>query len=123
MYNSFKSILHFGIILMLLTTFLACNKKREDPKPENLIPKEKMSAILKDVHMAEASLQMFPSTERDSIGRGYYGHIFRIHEVEEDRYYKSIEYYTSSPQDLIDIYVVTNELLQKKKEDNKAMEK
>lgn len=106
MYNSWIRLII--IIPFLAISILACQKGEV---PEMLIPKEKISKILVDVHLAEASLQMFPNHERDSIARKYYGHIFRIHEVTEEKYYESIEYYTKSPQEIVEIYKVTEELL------------
>lgn len=92
------------VFLLSLTLVLgmSCGS---DQKPSNLIPKDKMSEILKDVHMAESSIQTMNASHRDSIARLYYGHIFRIHEVEEEKYYESLEYYTRSPKDLEEIYI------------------
>ena len=104
--NSWLRLIIIAPFLML--TIFACQKSEA---PVMLIPKEKITEILKDVHMAEASLQMFPSHERDSIARKYYGHIFRIHEVTEEKYYESIAYYTKSPNEIVEIYKATEELL------------
>lgn len=98
----------FFLVSICLLVISSC-KKIEAPK--NLIPKEKMSFILSDVHMAENSLQTFDGTDRDSLAILFYSQIFRIHEVEEAHYYKSMEYYTHSPEDLKEIYENTEELL------------
>ena len=87
----------------------------QDTKPSDLITKEKMSIILKDVHKAEASLQLFKSNERDSMARLYYSHIFRIHEIDEKEFYQSLEYYTKSPKELQEVYETTEKLLEGKK--------
>jgi len=97
---------------LLLIFAMSCNI---ESKPSDLISKNKMSDILKDVHMAESSIQTMNASHRDSIARLYYGHIFRIHEVKEDEYYKSLEYYTRSPKELEEIYIEVEAKLNSKK--------
>ncbi len=101
------------IILVIGLTIQSCVQKHE--APSELIPKAKMSNILADVHIAEASLQMVNVGDRDSIARLYYGHIFRIHKIDEDLYYKSLEHYSMSPADLQEIYEASENMLRGQK--------
>jgi len=97
-------------LVLLLITMCACSQQKTSP-PANLLTKEKMIEILPDVHLAEASIQTMNSRDRDSIGRVYFTHIFRIHEVDEAAFYNSMEYYTHEPTALEEIYIKVEEKL------------
>lgn len=108
------SLLNKMILLVIIPFLLfvaACNKST---KPEGILEKDKLSEILVDVHMAEASIQLFNSAQRDSIARGYYSHIFRIHKIEEAEFYTSMEYYSMNSKTMADIYEKTEEILKSK---------
>lgn len=98
------SVLNKMIFLIIISVLLFATSCNQAVKPDGILQKDKLSEILVDVHMAEASLQLFNSNERDSIARGYYGHIFRIHEIEEAEFYTSMEYYSAHSKDMADVY-------------------
>ncbi len=70
------------------------------------LPKEKMIAILKDIHIAEAKINRI-TTELDS-GRVLMGmyeqQIYARHNVDEATYLKAFDYYMSEPQLMDEIY-------------------
>jgi hypothetical protein len=105
------SIVNKMIFLIIIPFLLFATSCNQDTKPEGVLQEDKLSEILVDVHMAEASLQLFNATKRDSIARGYYGHIFRIHEVEEAEFYTSMEYYSANSKEMANIYKKTEEIL------------
>ncbi len=101
-------------LLGLFLFCISCGGTGSVPVPDNLLPEEKMSEVLSDAHLAEASIQTFMLANRDSIAKAYYSQIFRIHEVEEEAYYSSLEYYGMFPEKLEGIYARTMEILQEK---------
>lgn len=100
-----------AIIIPVLLLVISCN---QEIKPEGVLNESKLSEILVDVHLAEASIQLINTADRDSIARGYYGHIFRIHEVKEAEFYASMEYYSANSKMMADIYTKTEEILKSK---------
>ncbi len=108
-----------SLIFFILGIFQAC-KKENIPKPQNLIPEKDMPTVLVDVHMAEESVKTFKLELRDSIAKQYYAHIFRIHELEEEQFYQSIDYYSKKPEELRSIYHEVTEILAEKDKKEKA---
>ncbi|MGK0387799.1 MAG: hypothetical protein ACI94Y_000525 [Maribacter sp.] len=110
----------FIIIIPILLFATSCNKPI---KPEGILKENKLSEILADVHMAEASIPLFKATDKDSIAIGYYGHIFRVHEVEEVEFYASMKYYSTNSKTMADIYTKTEEILRKRGTESDAKAK
>ncbi len=78
------------IYTLLLFTFLACNKEME--KPRDLIPRETMVSILKDVYVFKQVKNYrvskdIPAEEEANI------EVLRKHHVSLDQFQRSYQYY------------------------------
>ncbi len=111
----------FAILCFCFVFIISCNK--EKTKPVDLIGKEKMVEILADVHLGETSITTFGLNERDSIAKMYYEHIYRIHGIEEEAFYSSMEYYNSIPEEWAEIYKGVLKLLENRKDNSKTKSK
>lgn len=88
-----KNTQKFLIILFSIALLLGCHKG-EGKIPEDILPKNKMVAVLVDVHLARAAFD-FSVIQGDSITRtAYYDYIYKIHNVSKKNFTKSFSYYT-----------------------------
>jgi hypothetical protein len=104
----------FGVILLQ-----ACY--REPKFPDAALNKEKMTAILADIHLAEAKLAGMGNNsqaQRDSTAEVYYATIFKIHKVKAEDFNSSMEAYMQNPKALSEIYEKVLEKLQKEQSAN-----
>ncbi|MBV6645152.1 MAG: DUF4296 domain-containing protein [Cyclobacteriaceae bacterium] len=107
--------LHF-LIFFILT---ACISKPEIPT--GTLSKEKMSAILIDIHLLETKIDAL-RLDKDSA-RITYAHfenlILEKHEVDRETYLTSLKFYTDQTEDFYDIYeVVVDSLMLREKNQN-----
>jgi hypothetical protein len=71
--------LRYGIFLILFLQILSsCNKQEKVELP---FPREKVVAILTDIHVSEAALQPLFGEVKDSISKIYYQQIYEIHDI------------------------------------------
>lgn len=89
------------LILFLIT---ACSTKETDLPP---ISKEKMQAVLMDMHLAHAAAQ-FSMVTKDSLllphKSNYYDQIFATHQITEAAYQEAYDFYFKHPEMLYEIY-------------------
>lgn len=64
----------------------------------------KMVDILADIHVAEATFQNLKYHDKDSLANLYYHHIFKLHEIEADEFYKNQQLYFNHPNKLSILY-------------------
>ncbi|MCH2021212.1 MAG: DUF4296 domain-containing protein [Saprospiraceae bacterium] len=95
-------------ILWVITIFFvlvvsACYKSVPVQKP--ILSEEKIKAVLKDVHIAEALLtETSDRRKKDSLARLYYTQILRIHNVSPEDFDQSMNAYFTSPGVLDSLY-------------------
>ncbi len=88
------------LIFLLLSIIYSCNKNdRALP-----IDRAKLVDILVDVHVAEAVLQEYTFPVKDSIGKAYYQKIFKLHQVNENEFNKSMYLLKQDPEALESVY-------------------
>ncbi|MBK7871395.1 MAG: DUF4296 domain-containing protein [Saprospiraceae bacterium] len=100
--------------IMSIILFVAACTPRNERLP---IDEPKLVAILVDVHLAEAAMQEMPSIIQDSVGRIYYNQIFRIHQVSEADFNKTIYLLKMNPAKMESVYKKVSETLDKKVEE------
>lgn len=108
-----KSIVRFLFALSCVILIFACQSKKEQ---EGIISKNKMVKILVDVHLNEAYLGNERQLSRDKIKEltnTYYCDIFEKHEVTEEDFFKSFDYYYTNLDEMQDIYEKVVALLNK----------
>ena len=96
---------------------IAACQNPEDKQPDNLIPAERMSNILTEVHFAEARVSRLGLAAGDSANVAYKHlekQIFRRFEVDTATYSKSYAYYSAHPEEMEAIYKVVVKNIEKK---------
>lgn len=86
-------------IFFILSVLIGCSKK-EVEVPDDVIPRDSMIVILSEIHLAEATIQVLNVDLNDSTkiaSLGFYRHIFLKHNISQDLFKKSFDYYRSEP--------------------------
>ncbi|MBK7964641.1 MAG: DUF4296 domain-containing protein [Bacteroidetes bacterium] len=86
-------------IIFILSVFISCSKK-EVKIPADVIPRDTMIVILAEIHLAEATIQVLNVDVNDSTkiaSFGLYRYIFSKHNISQDLFKKSFDYYRSEP--------------------------
>lgn len=92
------------LILITIVSLAACSGK--DKLPAKVIQPDKFAEVLIDVHLAEADLiekKLGADSSRLFIAEKYEV-IFAMHDISEEEFKKSFDYYNQHPQQLFDIY-------------------
>jgi hypothetical protein len=93
--------------LILLAAFLiqACTSP-VDPAPADLIPEKQMTAILVDIHVAESRVEnmALPHDTAAVYFQREQQQIFKKHQVEPQRFFRSYDYYVTNVSELDKIY-------------------
>ncbi|MFN0187458.1 MAG: DUF4296 domain-containing protein [Bacteroidia bacterium] len=87
-----------GIVLML-SLFFGCSKKQVEV-PSDVISRDTMIVVLAEIHLAEASIQVLNVEVKDSlraVSFGLYNYIFSKHNITQELFKKSFDYYRSEP--------------------------
>ncbi len=88
--------------MLLFLVFTSCNKKVEIPA--DVLPKEKMTKVLSDIHEVESLIQFSALERNDStkaVAYGYYKHVFQKNNVTPEQFHRSFNFY-SDHLDLLD---------------------
>lgn len=103
----FKKIIVF-FVACTISMLMGCSNKQDNTKaPDNLIPKEKMIAILIDIHIADNQAQTYKVGNYDTTQAIYYGFqkkILEKHKVDSLTYQKSYTYYLQNIAFMDEIY-------------------
>jgi hypothetical protein len=102
------TIIKFFMLKRLLTAllFLSACVKPETPPP-GVIPKDQMTEILIDIHVAEAQVSHLNLRSYDSMQVAYNGFerdIFQKYRVDSTSYNQSYQYYLRNPKLMEEIY-------------------
>ena len=103
--------LHLSVkyILVFCTYFLfySCQEKKEAPKliPTDIIPKDSMVLILKDIYTLEgAYFQNTVKTYVTEEAQQQYAWIFKKHHISADQFNKSLFYYQQHTPTMSELY-------------------
>lgn len=93
----------FILILVLPVLFFSCAKKNSIPA--DVLPPEKMEAIMWDMMRADQFLTDYvfskdPQKDKDKESVVLYKKILSIHQVSKDEFQRSITYYKNHPKQL-----------------------
>lgn len=93
------------IIPVLLIATFSCNLKREEI-PENILIPSKMTDVLVDVNILEASIGLNLIKENDTISKdtNLFYNVFENNRITKKQYDESMNYYMHHPELLNEIY-------------------
>lgn len=86
-------------IIFILSVLIGCSKK-EVEIPNDVIPRDTMIVVLAEVHLAEATIQVLNVDLNDSTkiaSFGFYRHIFSKHNITQELFKRSFDFYRSEP--------------------------
>ena len=118
-YTKNDVILNFRYIIFLFLSvcIVACSK----PAPEGILERKELTAVLVDVHLADAYLLSI--NDQDSVNRstvGLYRSLYAKHQTDSVTFRKSLQYYSRDPKLLQSIYDdVAKQLVQLQKQASK----
>lgn len=101
------------ILWMLGLVILSCSKKVEIPN--DVMDKEKMAAILTEIHLAEARVAKFNLRSMDSsvvVFNKLQQEIWKKYETDSSYYKKSYAFYATHPEILNEVYQIVKENLE-----------
>ena len=91
-----------GILFTIAALLTACESKVDYEKPKDLIPKEQMTDLLYDMHLATASSNLRNiNLERD---RNYMSLVYEKYGIDSTRFAISNIYYTSKSDEYLEIF-------------------
>jgi len=108
----FTALRNSFLVLLTSVIFFSCSH-HEEQIPSNILPKDKMIAVLVDIHLAEASSDTrnltLPQINVAMAKR--YDELFQKHGITYEQFKTSYDYYLEHADLLSDIYTeVVNEL-------------
>ena len=111
MSTNLKLILCFGLLAM------ACNSSDKHKKPENLIPKDKMTNVLYDLYIINAAKGVNRKLLEDNgvIPEDY---VLTKHNIDSTQFAESNVYYAFNADDYNDIVETVKDRIEKEKEIN-----
>lgn len=111
-----------GLIILLLT---GCKNDIYD-KPKHLVKREKMIAVLVDIHLAEAVYQTkrYSTEELNKFSESdFYYSILNKHHLVDSVFEKSLIYYASKPNEFEKIYTrVINRLTEMERKQKEELQ-
>lgn len=112
----------FKASVIILMAFLLSQCKdgprRFADKPQKIIPRSKMQAVLRDIHIAEgaAKSDSIPRDSSDYYVRTYYEAVLTKHDLSHKKYQRSLKYYVENPDVMAPMYKsIMKELKERKK--------
>jgi hypothetical protein len=93
------------LAILLLYLLASCHGRTSAHVPDGIIPPDSMVAILTDVHLLQASIQLgyFQDDTITTVQKAFKD-LWKKHHVNEDDYNKSIKYYSYHPILLDPVY-------------------
>lgn len=91
------------IAIIISFTILGCNKNKEN---KNILNKEEMRTLIYDMNLGyalETKASKF-NIELTNLDRDLFYSVLKKHNITDSIYKENIVYYTSRPEELLDIY-------------------
>lgn len=100
---SMKKILNVFVFIFLI----ACTEKQPETIPADVLSQEKMTAVLVDVHLVEATMNLNVMSPGNIVIPDNYPlsiDVLKKHQITKKQYFDSFIYYTQHPDVLNKIY-------------------
>jgi len=93
-------------LIIFIFVLIACKEEKELQIPEDILTHEKLTPILVDMHIADATLisQQLDNEESRFKGENYYEMVFKKHNITRNQFNKSIKFYARHPVQYEEIY-------------------
>ncbi len=102
-------------IYIIIFFLFSCFDNNQVPKPDDLINENKMSKILYDLAiMKSINGSGFIKQDLDFIFGDEF--IYKKYNIDSSQFSKSHKYYSSNPKVMMNIYLLTDKLLEKSKD-------
>jgi hypothetical protein len=107
MIKNYKRIVQLAIVLLLFGCH-SVQKGHITPVPDNLIPKDKMTSILVDIQLIEASIKTdtYHRQNADYFTKYYYSYIFDKYKISQKNFEESLNYYQQNLEEFDAIFAV-----------------
>lgn len=92
------------ILLFYLVVFISCGGEEKYTIPENILQPSKMTDVLVDVHILEATLGLNVMQKKDTIAAALFYDVFKNNQVTKEQYDESMDYYMQHPDLLNTLY-------------------
>ena len=93
-------------LLILFCLFISCNTTNKQ-LPDNIISSEIFITVLKEAHLAEAAFELNKSKGVETAEKvlyNTYSKIYSSHNIDKDKFEKTLSYYANHPEELEQIY-------------------
>lgn len=103
---------HFNALLVTVF-FMSCSPREEEPLPSGILGKDKMVAVLVDVHLAEAAAdnRNLSANQINEVMAGRYSALYTKHGITTKQFVSSYNFYLEHAALLSSIYAeVVNQL-------------
>lgn len=92
------------LLLFAFCTLLSCGKKQERV-PSDVLPKEEMTALLKELYISQAAVNTFETVDSTRFTlNDYTAYVLDKRHIGKDAYLRSIRYYSEHPEQMQQIY-------------------
>ena len=103
--------------LVIYCFLLACSSS-EKGIPEWILSEKEFVSILKEVHLAEGEFELQKTNSKENAQnalRNNYQTIYSNHNIDENKFQETLEYYANHPGELEEIYAKVLEELTKER--------
>ena len=108
-------------ISLFLTSiiFISCSNPEIEQKPKDLLPKDKMIALMADLQLVEAAKVMhYLNPQHESLEkRDFQLKVYDDHQVQDTLFIQSLNYYATQKEDMMEIYEGVIDALQIRQEE------
>jgi len=106
-------------IYLPILIFLLCTCSSPEEKiPKNIAPRTTFKSLLKEIHLVEAAFELNKAkgieSAKNELANAYF-HIYEKHQISEDKFKETLNYYSRNPEKLECVYTDILELLTKEK--------
>ena len=92
--------------LILLCLLLACTEQKENI-PQDILLEKEFVVVLKDIHLAEANFELQKNKGLENAKNelsNLYTSIYKKHNVSEEKFKETLNFYAQNPEKLEGIY-------------------
>ena len=103
-------------IILFIISLIGCKLNQEHELPQGILSKEKMTTLLIDVHLTEATIDLCQSKNINitSFAQQQYKLLFKKHNITQKQFEENIKFYADHIELIDETYTAAIETLNKK---------